>query len=111
VTPADPHIHVQRTVLRDAAEVRNVLASTWGLAADAPKVVTTGCGLEVPFAMTSPHPESVTCLACREHAHREHLRYAEQIEHLSQMPGAIVTADQATTAAKWHRDVAARFSG
>lgn len=107
----DPHIHVERDVARAGAAVRNLLASTFGLAADAPSVVTTGCGLQVPYAMTSPHPGSVTCLACREHAHREHLRFADQIDGLSRSSGIDITSGEAAKVAEWHREQAERFSG
>src|SRR5690606_36128583 len=79
----DPHIHVQAKVMQDDAAVRNMLASTFGLAGGLPSHVGTGCGLRAPAAMTSAEPESVTCLACREHAQAEHLRLAEQVERLS----------------------------
>ncbi|MDQ7905074.1 hypothetical protein RB614_11130 [Phytohabitans sp. ZYX-F-186] len=107
----DPHIHVERRVVRADAAVRNLLASTFGLVADAPSTVTTGCGRRVPYAMTSPRPESVTCLACREHAHREHLRFADELEGLGRMAGSVVTPDRAAEAARHHRDLAARFAG
>jgi hypothetical protein len=86
------------------------MAATWGLVADLPSVVTTGCGLSVPFAMTSAHPEKVTCLPCREHAGRQHLRFADQLESLASMPGSTISAPQAAPAAAKHRDLAARFS-
>lgn len=105
----DPHIHVERQVLRAGAAYRNLIVSTLGRAADAPGVVATGCGLRVPLAMTSTRPESVTCLACREHARDEYLRYAEQVERLSRMPGAPVAGDDAAKAARWARDFAKRF--
>jgi hypothetical protein len=111
MSETDPHVHVEQKVMQAGAAFRNVIVSSLGLVPDAPSVVTTGCGLQVPYAMTSPHPESVTCLACREHAHREHLRFAEQVERLSRMPGAPVTGDQAAKAAQWARDLAKRFSG
>lgn len=104
------HIHVTRDVVRAAAHIRDRMAATFGLVPDLPSVVTTGCGLSVPFAMTSPHPEKVTCLACREHAGRQHLRFADQLESLARMPGAVVSAPQAAPAAARHRDLAARFS-
>lgn len=110
MSEGDPYIHVERSVLRGGAAYRNLIVSTLGAAPDAPSVVTTGCGIEVPYAMTSSRPESVTCLPCREHAHREHLRFAEQVERLSRMPGAPVPGDQAAKAAQWARDLAARFS-
>ncbi|MFI6515240.1 hypothetical protein ACIBF1_06705 [Spirillospora sp. NPDC050679] len=111
MSEADPHVHVEQKVVQAGAAFRNVIASSLGFVPDAPGVVTTGCGVRVPYAMTSPHPESVTCLACREHAHREHLRFAEQVERLGRMPGTPLTGDQATKAADWARERAERFSG
>lgn len=107
---ADPHIHVELKIAQAHAARRNMIASTFGLVADTPSVVTTGCGLRVPYAMTSPRPESVTCLACREHAHREYLRFADQIERLSRMPGMSITSDQATKATERLRDLGKRFA-
>jgi hypothetical protein len=105
----DPHVHVDRKVVHAGGVVRNMIASAFGLVTDVPSVVTTGCGLQVPRAMTSSRPESVTCLACREHAHREHLRFAEQIEQSNGMPG--ITGEQAVRTAHQHRDLAKRFAG
>lgn len=82
-----------------------------GLAGDLPAEVTTGCGVRVPYAMTSPRPDRVTCLACREHARSEHLRLAEWVERLAGMPGAPVGPVQAAEAAARHRELAARFAG
>jgi recombinational DNA repair protein (RecF pathway) len=87
------------------------MASTFGLAGDLPSLVTTGCGQRVPYAMTSPHPGSVTCLPCREHARREHLRFADQVERMGRMPGSVVGADLAKQAADRHREIAELFSG
>jgi hypothetical protein len=109
VSESDPHIHVEVNLHADAA-VRNSMASTFGLAGDLPSVVTTGCGLQVPYAMTSPRPESVTCLACREYAHRRHLRLADEVERLGRMPGASLGGDAVAQAAKGHRDLAGRFA-
>ncbi|HEX2314588.1 MAG TPA: hypothetical protein VHJ17_12675 [Thermomonospora sp.] len=106
----DPHIHVESKVVGGDAAVRNMLASTFGLAGDLPSRVTTGCGQRVPYAMTSPRPESVTCLPCREHARRELLRLAEQVERLGLMPGSPLTPTQAKQAADGHRALARRFS-
>lgn len=106
---ADPHVHVDVKLRSDVA-VREVLASTFGLVADSPTTVTTGCDLRVPLARTSVHPESVTCLPCREFAHGQHLRLAEQVESFSRMPGAVLTPDQATAVASRHRDLARRFA-
>ncbi|TMR25635.1 hypothetical protein ETD86_00470 [Nonomuraea turkmeniaca] len=111
MSETDPHIHVEQKVMQAGAAFRNMIVSTTGLVPDTPRVVTTGCGLQVPYAMTSPRPESVTCLACREHAHREHLRFADQVERLSRMPGAPIIGDQAAEAAQWARDRAKKFSG
>ncbi|GGX14437.1 hypothetical protein GCM10010383_50730 [Streptomyces lomondensis] len=111
MSTTDPHIHVEQKVVRAGPGVRNLLVSTLGRAPDAPGVVTTGCGQRVPYAMTSARPESVTCLACREHAHREYLRVADQVERLGSMPGTHLTGDQTATAAARLRDLAGRFSG
>jgi hypothetical protein len=108
---ADPHIHVEQKVLEAGPTVRNLISSMLGRATDAPRVVTTGCGIRVPYAMTSPRPESVTCLACREHAHREYLRLADQFERLGPLPGMNITGDQVAEAAERLRDLAMRFSG
>lgn len=107
----DPHVHVERKVVEAGAETRNLIASTFGRAMDAPSVVTTGCGVRVPYAMTSVRPESVTCLACREYAHREYLRFAAQVERLGAMPGLTVGADQVTAAVLRLRELAERFGG
>ncbi|MFJ8632052.1 hypothetical protein [Streptomyces sp. NPDC093568] len=108
---ADQHVHVERSVIRGDATVRNLLAGTFGLVGDLPETVATGCGLRVPYAMTSSRPESVTCLACREHGRAEHLRLAGQIERLGAMPGAVVGGAEAGRVAEHHRDLARRFAG
>ncbi|MGP3934207.1 hypothetical protein [Nonomuraea sp. KM88] len=110
MSETDPHIHVDRKVLEAGADFRNVIASTLGRAPDAPGVVTTGCGIQVSSAMTSLHPESVTCLACREHAQQAYVRFADLTERLGGMPGSPITGDQATQAARWARDRAQRFA-
>ncbi|SCK08466.1 hypothetical protein [Streptomyces sp. WMMB 322] len=107
----DPHIHVEVKVVRRDADVRDLMASTFGLAGDLPSQVATGCGLRVPYAMTSPRPGAVTCLACREHARVEHLRFADEVERLGSTPGSTITAGQAKLAADRHRELAAGFSG
>lgn len=106
----DPHIHVESKVIHGDAAVRNILASTFGLAGDLPGQVTTGCGQRVPYAMTSPRPDSVTCLACREHARLAHLRLAEQVERLSRMPGSTIDPAEGKQAADRYRELADRFS-
>lgn len=110
MSKTDPHIHVEQKVVQAGFDVRNLIVSTLGRVPDAPSVVTTGCGHQVPYAMTSTRPESVTCLACREHGRREYLGFADQIERLSRMPGTTITADQAATAVTRLRDLARRFS-
>ncbi|WP_128429713.1 hypothetical protein [Streptomyces cyaneus] len=106
----DPHIHVEQSVTRYDARVRNLLAGTFGLVGDLPETVGTGCGVRVPYAMTSSRPESVTCLACREHARAQHLRLAEQVARLGTMPGSTVTGAQVDGAVQHHRDLARRFA-
>jgi hypothetical protein len=86
-----------------------LISSMLGRVTDAPSVVTAGCGIRVPYAMTSADPDRVTCLACREHAHREHLRLADQLDGLRGMPGVEIPAEQAAKAAQWHRERATRF--
>ena len=107
----DPHIHVDQRVLRGGPDIRNLMSSMLGRVPDAPSVVTTGCGLNVPYAMTSARPESVTCLTCREHACREYWAFAEQVERLGSLPGMNVSAGKTAGAAQWLRDLARRFSG
>ncbi|WP_181768913.1 hypothetical protein [Streptomyces albidus (ex Kaewkla and Franco 2022)] len=106
----DPHIHVEANAVQGRGAARDIMASTFGLAGDLPSVVTTGCGLRAPYAMTSPRPDRVTCLPCREHARDEHLRLAEMAERLGGMPGSTVSPAQAKLAADRHRDLAERFS-
>ncbi|MEV6873836.1 hypothetical protein [Amycolatopsis sp. NPDC051128] len=112
MSETDPHIHVEQKVLQAGPAVRNLISSMLGRVTDAPSVVTTGCGVQVPYAMTSPRPESVTCIACREHAHREYLRFADQVEGMGQgpLPGVNVTGDQVAGAVERLRDLAKRFS-
>ncbi|MDQ0760639.1 hypothetical protein [Streptomyces canus] len=106
----DPHIHVEVKVVRGEAAVRNMLAATFGLAGDLPSVVPTGCGLRVPYAMTSPRPDHVTCLPCREHARSEHLRFADEIERIGGLPGSSVTPAEARRVAERHRALAQGFA-
>ncbi len=104
------HVHVDRKVLEAGAAYRNLLVSSTGLVPDEPTVVTTGCGVEVPYAQTSVRPESVTCLPCREHAAAEHLRYADQVRRLARMTGSVISAAEADEAARWARDAARKFA-
>jgi hypothetical protein len=110
MSETDPHIHVEQRVIQAGADFRNALTSMFGLAADAPSEVTTGCDRRVPYAMTSHRPESVTCLACRDYAHREFLKFADQIERLSQLPGMNLPGVDVAEAAKRLRATAERFS-
>ncbi|MFD2082729.1 hypothetical protein SAMN05421678_111177 [Actinopolymorpha cephalotaxi] len=103
----DPHVHLDSKAIQSRANVRNMLAGTFGLAADAPRVVTTGCGRQVPYAMTSERPESVTCLPCREYGRQRHLAFAETLEHRVHLEdGALRTGGRW---AQHHRDLARRF--
>ncbi|HEX4812227.1 MAG TPA: hypothetical protein VFV66_05690 [Nonomuraea sp.] len=111
MSETDPHIHVERKSVQAGGAFRSAIVSAFGVVPDEPGVVTTGCGFQVPYAMTSHRPESVTCLPCREHAHQEHLRFADQVERLGRLPGTPVTGDQAAKAAEWARDRARRFAG
>ena len=111
MSETDPHVHVEQKVLEAGPTTRNLISSMLGRTTDAPSVVTTGCGLRVAYAMTSPRPESVTCLPCRDHAHREYLRFADQFQRLRPMPGVGITADQLAGAVERLQDLAKRFSG
>jgi len=95
----DPHIHVGANLNADAMS-RNMIASTFGLVSDLPGVVTTGCGLRVPRAMTMP---------CREHARQLHLSYAEQLERVGDLPGINIGREHARLAAETHRELAEKF--
>jgi hypothetical protein len=79
VSPPDPHIHVDVKLHADVA-TRGITAAAFGLAGDLPSRATTGCGLDVPYAMTSTEPRAVTCLPCREYARRRYLELAESAE-------------------------------
>lgn len=106
----DPHIHVDAR-LRSDVFARDLLSSAFGLVADLPPSVGTGCGRQVPRAMTSGRPERITCLPCRDYAHHRHLSLAEQLEALGRLPGTVLAPDDVTAAAAWHRDHARRFAG
>lgn len=108
---SDPHIHVEQKVLNAGPDIRNLMSSVLGRVPDKPSIVTTGCGLTVPYAMTSPRPESVTCLTCREYACRAYSAHAEQFEHLGSLPAMNVTAGQMASAAQRLQDLAKRFCG
>ena len=102
----NPHIHVERNLNRNAT-TRGMLARTFGLVADSPPTVTTGCGLQVAYAMTSARPESVTCLPCREHAARWHRAHADDMNRLGL---AGVHGLDAAAVAKHHHEQARRFA-
>ncbi|WP_045747534.1 MULTISPECIES: hypothetical protein [Actinoplanes] len=106
----DPHIHVEAHGAGAGAAVRSTLASTFGLVGDLPAEVTAGCGQRVPYAMTAARPEAVTCLACRDHARAQHLRLADQLSGMAEMPGIGFSEGDAVKAAGLHRDLAKRFS-
>jgi hypothetical protein len=108
---SDPHIHVEVNLFRDTA-TRKMLASTFGLVADLPTQVTTGCGEQVSLAMTSPRPGSVTCLPCREHAARWHHRAAQEAEEMCRLYGmaGVVPLHRFTESAAHHRALAQRFA-
>lgn len=88
-----------------------MLAATFGLVAELPAEVATGCGTRVPLAMTSHLPERVTCLPCREHAAAQHLRFADQVALLGPLPGSPLGEGDALRAAAEHRATARRFAG
>jgi hypothetical protein len=96
----DPHIHVEVNLNRNTV-ARKMLASTFGLASDLPTTVTSGCGEQVSIAMTSPRPDRVTCLPCREHAARWHNRAANRFDE---------GGTTALTLRTQHRDLARRFA-
>ncbi len=74
----DPHIHVEKITVPGFGHVaiRALITQATGLVPDLPKTVSTGCGRRRPLAMTSTRPESITCLACRDHARTEYLTWA-----------------------------------
>jgi hypothetical protein len=112
----DPYIHVAADLGMEVY-ARNMLASTFGLVTDTPSDVPSGCGRRVARAMTSRRPESVTCLACREHAAQRHLRLAQQVRRLTRGQGYGVSEGYGVSAARvrqaveGHQDLARRFGG
>ncbi|MQY37359.1 hypothetical protein SRB17_53630 [Streptomyces sp. RB17] len=105
---SDGHVHVEAQ--GDAAAVRNVIAATFGLVGTLSAEATTGCGLRVPRAHVSRHPERVTCLPCREHARDRHKRLADRLAGLAVRPGATADRARVERAAAHHRDLARRFA-
>ena len=103
-------VHVDANLHADAT-MRDVLASTFGLVGNLPSHATTGCGLQVPYAMASSRQESVTCLACREFAHRRYLQLAGEVERMGRMPGvALDLRERAVGAAKRYRELAQEYA-
>lgn len=113
MSDTDPHIHVARKVVEAGADFRSAVTSLLGVVPSQPSETATGCDRRVPLAMTATRPESVTCLPCREHAHREYLALADQFARLSEPPGLTITGitrEQVTEAITRLRDLAARFA-
>ena len=104
----DPHTHVDRKLGGDVV-ARDLLAAAFGLVADPPVTVTTGCELEVSLARTSRRPESVTCLPCREYAQQRHRDLAAELERMGCAPGVPFTEAHVAEAAARHRELARRF--
>ncbi|WP_344049392.1 hypothetical protein [Streptomyces thermoalcalitolerans] len=107
---SDPHIHVTAKTGRDDGAVRDVPASTFGLAGRPAEPRPHRMRSARALRDTSPGPDKVTCLACREHARREHLRLAEWVERPGVMPGAAISPAQAKQAAVRHRELAGEFA-
>ena len=107
---ADPHIHVDVDLHADVT-ARHLLTSTFGLVGNLPSHASTGCGIRVPFAMTSTRPDNVTCLACREYAQRRYLELAAYVEQVSHLPGTSRDiTERAARAREEYLDIARRFA-
>lgn len=104
----DPHIHVDVKLHADV-DVRNVTAGAFGLVGSLPARAATGCGIEVPYAMTSTRPQTVTCLPCREYAHRRYLELAASIEEFAGVTPEL--GRRSAAAAVEYRALARRFVG
>jgi len=86
-------------------------AATFGIVGDIPARASTGCGLQVPYVMTSTRPDNVTCLACREFAQRRYLELAAYVEQVTRAPGTgIDLRERAARAAEEYLDIARRFA-
>lgn len=113
----DPHIHVERSVIITDADLRGTVTVVTGLAVDAPKTVTTGCGRRRPYAMTTTVPESVTCLACADHGRTEHRQAADSARSLLRLADTgQVTLDpverrRVTEQADQHEMMVGRYPG
>jgi recombinational DNA repair protein (RecF pathway) len=114
----DPHVHAEKMPIPGFghAAMRDLIATTIGVAPDLPKTVTTGCGKRRPIAATSTVPERVTCLACREYAAGQYLEHALLAEALladaeaELWAAAKVTPDQLAEQAREYRVTAARYT-
>ena len=102
------HVHIGSDLNLSGA-ARNLVASTFDLATDLPGKVTAGCELRVQMGSTSRLPETVTCLRCREYAHRGYLAYADNIERLGPIPGMGITAAEIAEAVRAAREMAIKF--
>ncbi|MDY7091285.1 MAG: hypothetical protein SYR96_40185 [Actinomycetota bacterium] len=105
----DPHTHLDADLHAEVGR-RSMPASTFGLAADLPSHATTGCELQVPYATTSTDPAKVTCLPCREFAHRRYLELADYVRRVAATPGMSPEfLAQSGRAAEQYRELARRF--
>jgi hypothetical protein len=91
----DPHTHVERDVIL-GPEMRAAFVAVLGNLGGPPKTTATGCGVRRTWASISALPELVTCLACREHAAREHDQAAsiarDLAEYMRARPGEPIRA-------------------
>ncbi len=111
----DPHIHVEKTPMPGFgnAEIRGLIVEALGVVPNLPKTVGTGCGRRRPMAMTSTVPERVTCLACREYARAEQLKWAEMADAAGSLPpirGENRPRPDFAAIARRHRATAARYA-
>jgi hypothetical protein len=107
--PPDPHVHAEAHVV-GVAQRRARLSRAIGRAVSIPTTVPTGCGQRRPLAATSPIPERVTCLPCRDHARRAHDAFATALESVPAPPVADPAVVAHTAAeVRRHRDLARRF--
>lgn len=121
----DPHIHAEKTPMPGFghAAMRDLISGTLGLASDLPKTAGTGCGKRRPIAMTSTVPEHVTCLACREYARGEHLKWADMaaaaaaladdpdlVAYAARAGKTPITREQCEAEAREHLAMAARYA-
>jgi hypothetical protein len=115
----DPYIHVEKITVPGFGHVaiRALITQATGLVPDLPKTVSTGCGRRRPLAMTSTRPESITCLACRDHAREQYLMWAGMASAAAGLaeaePRAAIAAKatpgELRTEERAYRELAARF--